>query len=305
MTNKLFKIIIFSAIIFSSFSAVSQELDPIIDVNMDRLSPDVRDRLNGFQLEITDYLTRTRFSDEVIVNDVKGKPYKIRCTFSIAFNSATGFDSYDAQLVVTAQRNIYKTPEYTPVIRLKDEKWQFSYTKGQTMNHDNRKFNALTSLLDYYAYLIIGIDDDTWELELGTKRFQLAQDIVNLAIANSTSGGWTENSGLKASRQSYPSELLNSKYDDFRKGMWLYHFAGIDSLQYNKQKALERIAQAIELIGKTKKTEIRSFTTKAFFDAKYLEIAQTLVDYYDKTIYRRLGEIDPDHISTYDEYSKK
>lgn len=305
MIKKLFKIIVISIFIFSAFTAVSQELDPIVDVNMDRLNPDVRDRLSSFQQDITDYLIRTKFSDEVIVNDVKGKQYKIRCTFSIAFNSATGFDSYDAQLVVTAQRNVYRTQEFTPVIRIKDDKWQFTYTKGQAMYHDKLKFNPLTSLLDYYAYMIIGVDDDTWELELGTKRFRLAQDVVNLAIANSSSGGWSENSGLKASRQSYPQEFLNSKYDDFRKGVWIYHFAGIDSLQYNKQKALERIAQAIELIGKIKKAEIRSFAAKAFFDAKYLEIAQTLVDYYDKTIYRRLGEIDPDHIGTYDEYSQK
>ena len=115
----------------------------------------------------------------------------------------------------------------------------------------------------------------------------------------------TENTGLKSSRQSYPQELLNSKYDDFRKGLWLYHFAGIDSLQYNKRQALERIAQAIDLIGKSKKAEIRAFTIKAFFDAKYLEIATTLVDYFDKTIYRRLGDIDPDHVATYEEYSKK
>lgn len=305
MINKLYKIIVFCTIIFSPYTLISQELDPIVDVNMDRLSPDVRDRLTSFQQEVTDYLTKTRFTDEVIVNDVKGKPYKIKCTFSIAFNSSTGFDSYDAQLVVTAQRNIYKTQEFTSVIRLKDDKWQFTYTQGQAMYHDNLRFNSLTSLLDYYAYMIIGADDDTWELELGTKRFQLAQDVVNLAAANSSSGGWTENSGLKASRQSYPTELLNSKYGDFRKGVWIYHFAGIDSIQYNKQKALERVAQAIELIGKIKKTEIRSFTAKAFFDAKYLEIAKILVDYYDKTIYRRLGEIDPDHIGTYDEYSQK
>ncbi len=301
----LLSFIIFGTVIFSSVCICSQELDPVIEVNMDRLSPDVRDRLSDFEQDVTNYLTRTKFTDEAIINDVRGKPYKIRCTFSIAFNSATGFDSYDAQIVVTAQRNVYRTPEFTPVIRIKDDKWQFTYTRGQSMYHDNFKFNSLTSFLDYYAYMIIGLDDDTWELELGTKRFQLAQDVVNLAIANTSSSGWTETSGLKASRLSYPQELLNSKYDDFRKGVWIYHFAGIDSLQYNKQKALERIAQGVELIGRTKKSEIRSFTIKAFFDAKYMEIAQKLVDYYDKTIYRRLGEIDPDHIATYEEYSTK
>ena len=305
MNIKALKNILFFSIIFSAVPLLSQELDPIVDINMDRLTTDARDRLATFQQEITDYLTRTKFTDELIINDVRGKPYKIKCTFSIAFNSASGFDGYDAQAVITAQRYIYRTQNFSPVIRVKDDKWQFTYTKGQAMTHDNLRFNALTSFLDYYAYMIIGIDDDSWELNLGTKRFQLAQDVVNLAVANSSSGGWTETSGLKPSRLSYPQELLNSKYNDFRKGVWLYHFAGIDSIQYNKQKALERVAQGIELIGKSKKTEIKSFTIKAFFDAKYLEIAQTLVDYYDKTIYRRLGEIDPDHISTYEEYSTK
>jgi hypothetical protein len=153
--------------------------------------------------------------------------------------------------------------------------------------------------------MIIGADDDSWELELGTKRFQKAQDVVNLAVANSSSKGWSDNTTTRASRGTYPQELLNSRYDDFRKGVWMYHFAGIDSIQYNKREALERIAQSIELIGKTKKTEVRAFSVKAFFDAKYQEIAQTLVDYYDKTVYRRLMELDPDHTSTYEEYSKK
>jgi hypothetical protein len=304
MTHKFIKIISFWLILLPVIT-YAQELDPTVDVNMDRLSPDIKDRLASFQQDVTSYLTRTKFTDEVIVNDLRGKPYKIRCTFNIAFNSSTGFDSYDAQLIVTASRNIYRTPNYTSLFRIKDDKWQFSYIKGQTMYHDNMKFNALSSLLDYYAYMIIGMDDDSWELELGTKRFQLAQDVVNLAVANTSTSGWADNTGLTASRITYTQELLNSKYDDFRKGVWLYHFSGIDSLQYDKRAALERISQAIDLIGKTKKSEVKSFTIKAFFDSKYLEIATALVDYYDKTVYRRLGVIDPDHIATYEEYSKK
>lgn len=54
-----------------------------------------------------------------------------------------------------------------------------------------------------------------------------------------------------------------------------------------------------------KKADVRSFIIKQFFDAKYLEIAATLVDYYDKSIYRRLMEYDPDHSAIYEEYAKK
>ncbi len=302
--KSFFYLIIFA--LFILYSKVnSQELDPIVDVNVDKLTIDVRDRLASFKQDITDYLVKTRFTNEDIVNDVRGKPYKIKCNFQFFFTASTGFDSYEAQVVIISQRNIYRTPNFTNVLRFKDDSWAFSYTKGQAFYHDDLKFNTLTSFLDYYAYMIIGADDDSWELELGTKRFQKAQDVVNLAVANSSTKGWSDNTTLKASRGTYPQELLNSRYDDFRKGVWMYHFAGLDSIQYNKRQALEKMAEGIELIGKTKKTEVRAFSIKAFFDAKYNEIAISMVDYYDKTIYRRLMELDPDHTSTYEEYSKK
>jgi hypothetical protein len=307
MSSKILKLLIF-ALFLIALKVQSQELDPLVDVDFTNLNTDVRDRLASFKLDIQNYLSKTKFSDENIVNDVRNKPYKIKCSFSFFFNSASGVDGYNSQLVVSVQRNIYRSQNFTQVFRIKDQNWDFNYIKGQSFYHDDLKFNNVTSFLDYYAYLIIGLDDDSWELNLGTRRFQKAQDIVNLALSGGSSnsnGGWTDNSSLNASRSTYPLELLNSKYDNYRKGYWIYHFAGIDSLQFNKRQALERIAQAIDLIGKVRKTEIKSFTIKAFFDAKYLEIAQALTDYYDKTIYRKLSDIDPDHLSTYEEYSKK
>lgn len=283
----------------------AQELDATVDVDVSAINIDIRDRLTNFKNDVQNYLNKTRFTDENIVNDVRGKPYKIKCNFSFFFRTATGIDSYEAQLVVSVQRNIYKTDNFTTVFRVKDETWSFNYVKGQSFYHDDLKYNNLTSFLDYYAYMIVGSDDDSWEPNLGTARFQKAQNIVNLAIANSDGKGWVDNSSLKQSRSVYPAELLNSKYDNFRKAVWIYHFAGMDSLQYTKKQALEKIAEAIEMIGKIKKTEVRSFIIKQFFDTKYLEIAATLVDYYDKSIYRKLMDFDPDHSTTYDEYAKK
>ncbi len=319
-TNNLYKmgkksaISALSAAIFFIFSfiypspvntAFAQELDATVDADLSALNIDVRDRLSNFKMDVQNYLNKTRFTDENIVNDVRGKPYKIKCSFQFFFRSATGFDSYEAQMVINVQRNIYRTQNFTSIFRLKDETWAFNYTKGQNFYHDDLKYNALTSFLDYYAYLVIGWDDDSWEPGLGTQRFVKAQNVVNLAIANSDGRGWTDNSSLKQSRSVYPAELLNSKYENFRKAYWIYHFAGMDSLQYSKRDALERIAESLEMIGKIKKTEVRSWIIKQFFDTKYLEIAGTLVDYYDKTIYRKLMDFDPDHASTYEEYAKK
>lgn len=293
------------ALVLSGAKTFTQELEATVDVDLTALAPDVRDRLNNFKLDIENYLNKNKFSDQNIVNDLKGKPYKIKCTFSFFFKSSPGFDSYEAQVVVTGQRYIYRTPNYSLMLRIKDESWSFNYVRGQTMYRDDLRFNNLTSFLDYYAYMIIGTDDDSWESGLGTQRFQKAQNIVNLAVASGGGSGWVDNSLLKQARNVYPAELLNSKYDVFRKAVWIYHFAGIDSLQWNKREALERIAESLEMIGKVKKTEIRSFVIKSFFEAKFMEIATTLVDHYDKSIYRKLMDIDPDHSSTYEEYARK
>jgi hypothetical protein len=314
MQNKTANLRIASAIIliFTIANSVeltpplfAQELDATVDADLSKLNIDVRDRLSSFKSDVQNYLNKTRFTDENIINDVRGKPYRIKCSFQFFFTSSTGFDSYEAQMVINVQRNIYRTQNFTSIFRLKDEVWAFNYVKGQNFYHDDLKYNPLTSFLDYYAYMIIGSDDDSWEPGLGTQRFTKAQNVVNLAIANSDGRGWTDNSSLKQSRSVYPAELLNSKYENFRKAFWIYHFSGIDSLQYNKREALEKIALAIEMIGKIKKTEVRSWVIKQFFDTKYLEIASTLVDYYDKTIYRKLMDFDPDHATTYEEYAKK
>jgi len=296
---------VFIALLSNNISLVSQELDPIVDADMSKLNPDVLDRLSSFKQDVSNYLSRTKFTDENIINDIRGKPYKIKCNFQFIFNSSPSLYSYDAQLVVTVSRNIYKSQSFTQILRIKDENWEFNYLQGMNFYHDDLKYNNLSSFLDYYGYLIIGIDDDSWELKLGSDRYREAQNIVNLAVSNSTNKGWNDNNILKASRTTYPSELLNSRYEDFRKAFWLYHFAGIDSLQFGKRTALEKMCQAIEMIGKVKKLEIKSFIIKSFFDIKFMEIAEKLTDHYDKTIYKKLMEIDPDHASTYIEYAKK
>src|SRR5689334_5638708 len=105
---KLLKISLIFLFCLSIKLTNSQELDPLVDVDLSKLNVDVRDRLSNFQNEVTNYLTKTRFTDENIVNDQRNKPYKIKCNFSFFFNSASGTDGYNAQVVISIQRNIFR-----------------------------------------------------------------------------------------------------------------------------------------------------------------------------------------------------
>src|SRR5437764_14576224 len=119
MFENLFKISLIAALLLNIRLISAQELDPLVDVDLSKLNVDVRDRLSNFQNDITNYLTRTRFTDENIVNDVRNKPYKIKCNFSFFFTGASGNDGYSAQVVISLQTNIFRSANSTELYRIK------------------------------------------------------------------------------------------------------------------------------------------------------------------------------------------
>ena len=97
--QKKLKVLFLIAIFLTCFRVSSQELDAVVDVDVSALNIDIRDRLSNFKNDVQNYLNKTRFTDENIINDVRGKPYKIKCSFQFFFQNSTGFDSYSAQMV--------------------------------------------------------------------------------------------------------------------------------------------------------------------------------------------------------------
>ena len=100
---------------------------------------------------------------------------------NIFFTSAGADVSYSAQIVVVSQRPVYQSTRNSALLTLNDAEWSFNYEVGQSMYANLDAFDPLTSLLDFYALIIVGFDMDTWEEFGGTPYFSKAFDIVNLA----------------------------------------------------------------------------------------------------------------------------
>ncbi len=192
---------------------------------------------------------------------------------SIFFLSGTSDNRYAAQVVVVSQRPIYinndKSGKNTQVIRLLDERWEFSYVPSQSMSKDDYRFDPVTSFLDFYAYLIIGLDLETYTDLSGTRYFQKALNICNLANASAYSNGWQAPTG-SYSRFGFTDELTNMKNEQFRSSFFSYHFDGLDLLATKPEAGQEAMLKAIEAIGDLrKKQNPRSILVKSFFDSKY------------------------------------
>jgi hypothetical protein len=277
----------------------AQDLNVNVIIEDQQLSSEAREKLMDFKQQVQDYLNRNKFHDE----EIKA----VNATFQFNFTSASG-DNYNCQIFVASQREIYSRDKnapvkYTSAFKYLDDRVSFTYNRNMPIIRNDFRFDSFLSLLDYYAYMIMGYDEDSYYPQGGNKYFQKALDICNKPIADKR--GWTETGGgSKPSRIQLVQELLNVRFDDFRKGYFEYHWMGLDSIAINPQNAYEYMLVALEKIGNIKKREVKAFNIEIFFDSKFKEIAEIFLNYGNRNVYDRLVRIDPSHQTEYEEKKK-
>ena len=277
--------------------ASAQELDCTVQVNYESVATTNEELLSNLASDISDYVNNYSWGSENL-------PQKVKCTLNIFVQSVIGEDAYQAQVFVGSQRPIYDTEKSSAVVRFLDETWNFTYIKGRPINHNLYSFSDLASFLDFYAYIILGYDFDTYESLSGTPFFHKAAEVASLG-RSSGQKGWELTTGT-FTRAQLINEILNPKFEPVRAASYTYHFAGLDSLSVEPRKARSNILVALESIGKARKQiDPRNFVIKAFFEAKHLEIAELFRHYHDPSIYAKLSDIDPSHVQTYEEYRTK
>ncbi len=300
---KWFSIIILIFFIFLlKANAQQQDLNVEVIVDAQQLSSEAQERLSNFKQRVQDYLNKNKYHAE------KVPPINVQMQFSFSgVNNVTLY--YDAKLFIASQREIYnpfKTGpnKYSVAFRFLDERCEFYYNDNMPFIKNDQRFDPFLSLLDYYAYLIVGYDEDSYFPKGGNKYFQKAIDICNKVTTNIK--GWNETGGgSKPSRLQLVQELLNVRYDNFRTGFFEYMWTGLDSIAIKKVNAFINILDALEVISNVKKKEVKAYNIDIFFDSKANEIAETFLDFGDRSIYDKLSRFDPAHQTIYEEAKKR
>ncbi|MBI5463604.1 MAG: DUF4835 family protein, partial [Ignavibacteriales bacterium] len=205
---------LFVCLLWSASNALwAQELNCTVTVNMENIPSTNRDLLKDFKRDVEQYINNTRYTTEELGGE------KIDCTLNIFFQSVTGDNRYRVEAFIGSQRPIYsgndKTDKVTPVVRIKDDKWEFAYIPGQRMLYDDFNFDPLTDFLDYYAFLIIGLDLETYVPMSGAKYFQKALTICNQAGSSAFGKDW-QWSSASYNRYVLADELNSTKFEPAR-----------------------------------------------------------------------------------------
>ena len=284
-------ILTFFLLLTSILSA--QELNCKVTVNFESLPVVNRELLRDFANVVEDYVNTTRYTNDDYAT-------KIDCSMSIFFLSAAGDFDYSAQIVVTSTRPVYRSDRNSPMLAINDGQWQFLYQPGQALYSNQTTFDPLTSFIDFYALIIIGMDNDTFESFGGNQSFRQAQFIANLAATSKGNAGWLSSSSVY-NRQGLINDILKDQFTDFRSSIFDYHY-GVDIYSQNKQLGQQKIVELIDILWTMyqKKGSLNSVYIRTFFDAKFGEIADLLKLYPDTEIFSKLKKIDPPHTAKYD-----
>lgn len=277
-------------------SAMAQELDCQIQVNSNQIQGSVTRIFESMESDVRDFVNNQRWTNDNFKSDER-----IKCNMLITINNASGNNSYDATIQVTSSRPVFNSDYESPILSINDQSFTFKYQENTPLLFSPDQFrDNLTSVLAYYAYIIIGYDYDTYSMKGGDPYFDLAQQIVNGA-QNTAYSGWR---ALDSDRNRYwiVENLLAGNFSPLREAYYDYHRLGLDKMYDDVNSGRNNITSSIELIEKVHQSKPLAYTTQIFFQGKANEIMNIYSEApaQEKTrVYNVLQKVDPGNLSKY------
>jgi len=257
---------------FSVFSQISaQELKCTVTVNSDQVAQTNQQVFRTLERSLSDFINKTKWTNRV---------YKEQERISARmFITITKYDNnrFNADIQIQSSRPVYNTSYETPIFNYKDSQFNFQYQEFEPLAFNENSFDSnLVGVMAYYAYIILGLDADSFALEGGTEYYKKAQNIVTQAQGSNASG-WSQATSDRT-RFELVDNLLSNTYREFRVAMYNYHRKGIDVLADNNSAGKQVISGSIRLFETLVKRRSNAFVLQTFFDAKSEEIRNIFSD---------------------------
>ena len=161
------------------------------------------------------------------------------------------------------------------MFNVRDEKVNFIYKEFAPRElNTSRYYNNIAAILAYYAYVVIGMDLDSFSKLGGTPAFHVAEQIVNQSQSKSNE---VEASGWKAfdrdrNRYAWINNLLDERFKKFRNFYYDYHRLGLDIMSQNVSNGRAKIAEGLPVLRELKRQYPSSILLITFLDANNDEL---------------------------------
>jgi hypothetical protein len=171
---------------------------------------------------------------------------RIQCNLNITVSKYNRDENkFECTALIQANRPVYNASYTTTLYNNRDANFHFEYAQFDQLNYNDETVdNQLTALAAYYAYLIIGLDLDSFSPLGGTDVLQRCMQLVN----NAQDLGYPGWKSFEDSRNRFAiiNDYLDEQMKPFRQLQYDYYRKGLDEMANNVERGRTEISTALE-----------------------------------------------------------
>lgn len=264
------KLAVYILLLCLAASASAQDLNARVKVISGKIKTSNTHIFQSLETAMKDFLNGHKWSYDNIQPQER-----IDCNFVLNLTNWDGNSNFSGELQVQSSRPVFNSSYTTPLLNLNDKDFDFTYAEGQTIDYSDQNFQSnLSSVMAYYAYMIVGMDYDSFSKLGGTPYFQAAQNVVTIAQSASYKG-WKAFDG-NINRYWLAENMNNKAYTPLREFMYTYHRNGLDEMADNSTKGRKAISDVLPSLSQVDRTRLGSMFPLIFFTAKSDELVSIL-----------------------------
>lgn len=246
-------------------AAFAQELNCSVIINAEKVQTQERTIFKTMQNAFSEFVNSRKWTD-----DAFEEGERIECTIYMTLLSGNVPDgTYSGTVQIQAVRPVYNTSYETITLNYLDKSLAFNYRPSQPLYFNENSFlSNITSILAYYAYIIIGVDYDSYSSLGGTPYFEKARTILNAALYSGSGWDDSQSNGRYWLQQNYNNQVLKP----FRVGFYKYHRLALDNFEQNPDSSRVIIVDYLKTMEQINAIKPFTLIMKSFFMAKSEEL---------------------------------
>lgn len=279
----------------------AQELQAKITINHAQISGTEKGVFDNLQQTLQQFVNNRQWTHLQFQ-----KNERIICNFNI---TVTKYDRdqnlFTCKALIQANRPVFNSAYTSTLYNNVDDNFTFRFAEYDQLEFNEQQIdNQLTALFAYYAYLIIGIDLDSFAPKGGEDILQRCMNLTNNA-QNLDYPGWKAFSDDR-NRYAIISDYLDGALEPFRRLQYDYYRKGLDEMANNAERGRTEITAALETgLKKAKENRPLSLLPQIWTDFKKDELANIYrgkgTQKEKESIYELLFSINPSQNKYWDQ----
>ena len=258
-------------VMVAAFPIFSQELRCDVEVNSQQVEGTNKSVFDALKEGISTYMNETKFSNAQFAQNEK-----IECRLFLTVAERND-DRIKGELQLQLSRPVYNSTYTTTLFNFKDTKVEFEYREGEPLIYNENSIESnLTAILDFYAYLFLALDFDSFSPLGGQAFYEKAASVVQMA-QSSGEVGWRTFEDTK-NRSAVLSSYTDNNTSGIRNLLYDYHRKGLDEMVTSPDKGRAVITESLKELQKIGSNAPMSVGLSLFRDSKLDE----LVNVYSK-----------------------